>query len=503
MTSTRRNVRQLFASVVRSDKAAWLLPILAGSLLSLTLPFADIGFLAYVALVPLIVFALHCARTPYTAALGGLIAGAIYGTVVLAPLTTLDAWWWAPTSTLLWQWRTVLFTTFVLSVGALAGGTLTAAFTAALWRLQPNSVAGAGVAALIWMLLEYIRTKLVLGFTWGQLGYALHDHTYIAQLAHIAGQYGTYLVGAFAVFINVLIGIWLVWLIAQHREGALIRWPHAFMRAEVAAMVAAFLVALSYGAYHLNDTRHPADTSVEIAAIHSEYTTEQSGGDRAITFYMRALERAAAEADTVIMPENAFPSVLVDATSGTPVQSSTSSRAKRQFSTLTDISAHHPDTALLIGLHSRTSDALYNSLALLQAGNISALYHKQQPLPYFEYSPTPSISRRTRSFAPGDTERLLQAGRTSVTPLICSEILYPVEGDNDIIVNSSNETVFTSPLVARQNEIIATMRAIETERYVVRSLKGGRSSVIDPHGRIQNARSTSGILYATIPTTSR
>jgi apolipoprotein N-acyltransferase len=503
MTSGHRNVKQWYRSAVQSEAAAWFLPILTGSLLSLTLPFADIGLLTYVALVPLIVFVLLFARTPYAAALGGLIAGAIYGTAVLAPLTTLDAWWWAPTSTLLWQWRTVLFAAFVLGVGAVAGGTLTAAFAAALWRLQPSSIAGAGVAALIWMLLEYIRTKLVLGFTWGQLGYALHDHTYVAQLAHIAGQYGTYLVGAFAVFINVLIGLWLVWLITQYREGARSRLPQAFMRAEVAAPVVAFLVAFSYGTYHINDTRHPADTPVTVAAIHSEYTTEQSDGDGAITFYRRALERAAAEADVVVMPENAFPSVLLGADPGTPVQSSTSSRATRQFNTLTNLSAQHPDTALLIGLHSRTSDALYNSLALFRAGGVSALYHKKKPLPYFEYSPTPSISRRTRSFAPGDNERYLEAGQTSITPLICSEILYPIQADGDFIVNSSNETVFTSPLVARQNEIMATMRAIETERYVVRSLKGGRSSVIDPHGRIQKTRSTSGILYTAIPPVSQ
>ena len=76
-----------------------------------------------------------------------------------------------------------------------------------------------------------------------------------------------------------------------------------------------------------------------------------------------------------------------------------------------------------------------------------------------------------------------------VGAFVCFEAMYPdfVRGfarqGAEILANPSNDDWFDHAVPARYMLDMATVRAIENRRYLVRPTTSGFSAVIDPHGR--------------------
>jgi len=70
----------------------------------------------------------------------------------------------------------------------------------------------------------------------------------------------------------------------------------------------------------------------------------------------------------------------------------------------------------------------------------------------------------------------------------------------EVLVNLSNDAWFGDPTAARQQLDIATLRAVENRRYLVRAAATGFSAVIDPHGRTltESAFDAFQVLNATV-----
>ncbi|TPW19643.1 MAG: apolipoprotein N-acyltransferase, partial [Elusimicrobia bacterium] len=62
----------------------------------------------------------------------------------------------------------------------------------------------------------------------------------------------------------------------------------------------------------------------------------------------------------------------------------------------------------------------------------------------------------------------------------------------DVLVGMTDNAWFLSPLAHEQDLLVATMRAVETRRYLVRAVSGGVSAVVAPTGRVL-ARLDSGV----------
>ena len=54
----------------------------------------------------------------------------------------------------------------------------------------------------------------------------------------------------------------------------------------------------------------------------------------------------------------------------------------------------------------------------------------------------------------------------------------------EILANLSNDDWFGSRAAARHHLAIASVRAIENRRFLVRATSNGYSAIVDPHGRI-------------------
>src|SRR3990172_6745153 len=154
--------------------------LLSAALLFLAFPTADLGPLAFVALVPLLL-ATAGAR-PTRALAVGVLAGTAFAAAHLWGLTVAMAEFGGIPRAL----TGALLLLLAAYVGAYAG-----AFAAGwAWSGRLPPVARLLFAAALWTSLEYLRTYLLTGFPWAFLAYTQYRNIPLIQVVAWTGVYG-------------------------------------------------------------------------------------------------------------------------------------------------------------------------------------------------------------------------------------------------------------------------------------------------------------------------
>ena len=162
-------------------------------------------------------------------------------------------------------------------------------------------------------------------------------------------------------------------------------------------------------------------------------------------------------------------------------------------------------TALITGIPFRYTQGpfrgeFHNSILAIGMGE--GLYHKQKLVPFGEYIPLEKIIRGLlpffdlpmSSFKQGDKKQnLLKIEKDEqlflIAPFICYEIVYPefvadMAEDSDLLITISNDAWFGDSLGPKQHMAIAQMRALETQRYLLRSTNTGITALVNHKGEI-------------------
>jgi apolipoprotein N-acyltransferase len=131
----------------------------------------------------------------------------------------------------------------------------------------------------------------------------------------------------------------------------------------------------------------------------------------------------------------------------------------------------------------------YNSAFLIRDGRLAGRYDKVRLLPVAEASLLPRELRAGQDLVPGRGLRLLRTRAGRVAAFICVESMYPeavraLGRDAGLLVNLSNDAWFAHETPAAQQLAIASLRAIENRRPLLRATATGISAIVDPHGRI-------------------
>src|SRR5215212_9074325 len=177
---------------------------LTGVLLAAAFPALDLGPLALVALVPLLL-AVETVR-PLKAAALGYLAGLTFFGLHLLWIAQFLSW----TGAVAW-----------LAWGALSG--IQAAAFAAFFALVPATRPLGALRLLVlpaaWAVLELARAYHPIGgFPWGLLATSQHDAGLLLPLARVVGGFG---LAAVIVAVNLAVAMWLRALLSGTREG---RW---------------------------------------------------------------------------------------------------------------------------------------------------------------------------------------------------------------------------------------------------------------------------------------
>lgn len=154
--------------------------LLSAVLMTLAFPPADAGFLAWIALAPLL-YALGRARRPRHAfALAYLFGFTYWGATIL----------WIGTTVVNWSGTVFGWVAWLILVGVYAGWW--GIFGGLAWwiaRRAPNAFRNLGIAA-VWVLMEWLRGQGSLAMPWSLAGYTQHRYLPLIQIADLCGVYG-------------------------------------------------------------------------------------------------------------------------------------------------------------------------------------------------------------------------------------------------------------------------------------------------------------------------
>jgi apolipoprotein N-acyltransferase len=181
------------------------------------------------------------------------------------------------------------------------------------------------------------------------------------------------------------------------------------------------------------------------------------------------------------------------------------------------------EASFLMGaLTYQSRDLLFNSvIAIYDNGEVPSPYHKRVLMSFGEYMPLASLFPWIQSLNPGASSfssgdniavflyplRPLQEQRTlKISPLICYEdiISEPArESTNagaEVLVSLSNDAWYGNTVAPYQHHLIASFRAIENRRFLLRSTNSGLTAIVNPLGQtISQLRPFSeGVLYGKI-----
>jgi apolipoprotein N-acyltransferase len=253
------------------------------------------------------------------------------------------------------------------------------------------------------------------------------------------------------------------------------RW----VAADVALVVALLLAALAHGRARL-DAEVEAGAPLRVAAVQPGVALRLAApgalaGDRR---HARALEATqdlvGGGYDLVVWPEHALGFYLREQTA--------------DAETVLALSRSLGADLLLGGPHYRYAEPeprYFASAFLLGAGELRGRHDKTRLIPLAEVA-----------YAPGERLRPLEGAHARVGALVCAEILFPdvaralARGGAEILANPSNDSWLVPP-AAEHLLRLATLRAIENRRPLVRSTPTGVSALIDSRGRVR-VRSRSG-----------
>jgi len=363
---------------------------------------------------------------------------------------------------------------------------------ASAWRVL--TFAGAFAA------LEWARGHVLTGFPWNLPGETWRAGSFPSQAAALVGAYGL---------------TWITLAIAA----APAAWREGKAGKVALGAAGAGLVALyAYGA--VAQSRPLAEgpsTTVRIvqADIQQDAKWDADRFSRIVQSYvsLTAAPYKDRPADIVIWPEGALPAATNDYLApGTWVRQAI-------------VDSLQPGQLLLIGGYRYEgpvqAPVYYNSLIALRRTAtdlaVVGIYDKHRLVPFGEYLPAEtfltligfkSLTHLGDSFATGPRPAPLRiAPDLLVQPLICYESLFPGLAKSDpnvrALINVSNDAWFGVTSGPLQHLNLASYRAIESAKPILRATPTGVSAVIDARGRIiPGARldlGKSGVVDAQIP----
>jgi len=458
---------------VRADVA---LAGLAGALLALSFPKFGHPACAWIALVPLLLALSGWTGRPGplrgTSALRGFGLGLVTATVYFAGTlywtgSVLAAFGGLPGPlAVLAVILLALYLGLYLSVGTAAMGVLLArGGRRALW-LTPFA----------WVASEYLRGTLLSGFPWVPLGDSQIEVLPVAQVASVLGVYGVSLLVA---GVNAAIA---VALLASGRK-----------RLQVVAGAVAALAAVGvWGTWRVADgTLTREGTPIRVGLIQGNIEQQEkwdpSQARRIFTTYI-AMTRDAVRrgADYVIWPESSTPFMFEeDPANGDVI---------RDLAAEVRVPIQFGSDQLVHGAMPR----LYNAAFLVTPERrTAAVYRKMQLVPFGEFIPlqrwisflSPLVGGLA-TFAAGDDVVLLPVGTHMVSTAICYEVIFPglarraVDKGSELLTTITNDAWYGHTSAPYQHFALASMRAIEEGRYLVRAANTGISGAVDPYGRV-------------------
>ena len=457
------------------------LSITSGVLFALSFPNAAIGWLAFIALLPLLI-AIARARGAWEAFFLGWISQTVAWLMMVPWVVRVMSHYGGLPKVV----GILLFAAMCLILGLYGG-----AFAAIVKRLRlgPKFMPWL-LVPLAWAAIEYARTYLLSGFPWNLLATAIVDYTPLIQIDRAAGPY---FVGALILFPATIAAWWIT-----QRPPSITR----ILAGGVLGILA--LVWWGTGLVASKLIARASDAEFVTAALLQPNISQEMRWDESnvLAIYQRMIamteEAANHGANVVIWPESTVPL----------------SYASTDFfrEAIESVSAVRGVDIILgsVAEDEAKRNRIWNAAFLVSGGRTIGHYDKIRLVPFGEYVPlrkmlffAKKLVHEVGQFEFGTKDTPL-VGQHAYGPAICYEIVYPqiartqVRHGADVLVTITNDAWYDGTSAPRQHLNQARLRAVENDRYLLRAGTTGISAFVDPSGRIvqELAMNRQGIIYA-------
>ncbi|MBX7145073.1 MAG: apolipoprotein N-acyltransferase [Oligoflexia bacterium] len=345
-----------------------------------------------------------------------------------------------------------------------------------LFKRLPNSFHAARVAAaLAWVSAEFVSIRI---FPW--------------SLAHtqIAFQ-------EFVQFADVLGASGLTFVLLWATDGLYCFFAERRLRPSNMLPLIVFGLIVVYGATSIPQHDISARAPVNVALIQGNVSIEEKHDMKYFTLnlerYRQLSEQSAQPGALIVWPETVVNKFIGDNV--------------RNVLDEPRLPFVGPGVSFLVGaLTYETQERYFNSaVPIFDNGTVGKPYHKQILMPFGEFTPFSSslpwlkaLNQTAADFTPGKEvnifryESQAQTGAAvsyTLSPLICYEDVVPelarqaTAGGAEILVNLTNDAWFGDSVAPYQHNLIASFRAIENRRYLLRATNAGLTSIINPLGQ--------------------
>ena len=447
-----------------------LLSIASGILIALSFPNPSLSFLAWVALIPMLI-ALEDS-SPRQAFRIGLTCGITAYAFILYWLNIVFTQYghlpWAvsiPVYLLLVLWLAMFYglSTSIARLGELVG--IKAAFT----------------LPVAWIAFDFIRSFLFSGFAWAMLGHSQFRTLPLIQIADLAG---VYCITLLIVLANIVL----------HRalravSGAGVPYP---VKSAVLLLLL-LLGTLFYGFNRLNDSNITHSKPLRVALVQGNIPQDVKWSPAFREHTLETYERLTRDAsrggvDLIVWPESAVPFFFQDE----PLQAERIRNLARET-----------NACLLFGspaheLRNGKSTFLNSAFMVSPRGETVGRADKLHLVPFGEYVPLGNILTFINKivvgigdFAPGERAVTLDTGSTKLGVQVCYEVIFPelarqyVQSGARVLVAITNDAWFGRSSAPYQHLAISTFRAIETRTPLIRAANTGVTAIVDQNGHIR------------------
>ncbi len=420
-------------------------------LLFLAMVFPKLAFLAWAALVPLL---LMIGRSPSRQSfLAGWFGGTIFFILLL---------WWLGIPVYEYGGNAripgligllILFTVMGLSWGIFSylAGVI----------LRQRSISPLLALPVLWTGLEILRGLVFFHLPLGFLGYSQAPYPYVLQIADIFSLWG---ISFFLALLNT--GIYYILI-----------YPMSFKRT-VLVVLAAVLCVFSYGHWQL---QVPQEKIMDIGLVQGNIPQEERWvyalQDRNIGIHMDLSRKLTGQVDMLLWPESSI-----------PIDPAWQRRAWEELSRdIRDL-----ETPLFVGILTRENFNVYNGAFLILEGEIVDHYYKMWLAPFGEYIPFSSVfgwvDTGFAPTSPGEELRTFEFKEVEWASPICYEIynswlVRKMSRESDFLINISNEAWFKDSQGLYLLWSVGVLRAVEVRKPIIKAANTGYSGFVDDRGR--------------------
>jgi len=322
-------------------------------------------------------------------------------------------------------------------------------------------------SALAFVVMEWLRSWFLSGFTWLTIGFSQID-SLLSGFAPVGG-------------------VLLVSLLSALTAALLVLIIKGKQRQRIAAAIVIASIWTAGGLLGNKEWTQASGKTLKVTLLQANIPQDQKWLQEMLEptlQYYTAETMKHLDSDLILWPESAI----------------TALRQQVDEALLKPLSRKlaENNTMLITGILTNPRGEIYYNNLLSLDGSV-ALYDKRHLVPFGEYFPLGYLWKESfkglatigDDFTAGDAAKpLLQVGDYQAGASICYEIIFGEEirealPEAHFLVNMSNDAWFGKTVGPLQHFEMARMRALENGRYLLRATNTGVTAIIDPLGKVQ------------------